>query len=374
MATVECLAVYGGASPMRMRLGERLSVTLFGTSHGHCVGALLEGMPPGIGIDRERIEACMAQRRPGRGLGSKRREPDEVKLASGVHEGRTTGQPIMIEIKNADVRTSDYSFLPNLPRPAHQDLPMHVRTEGHADLNGGGSSSARLTAGLVAAGAIVRPLMEAMGGHVVAHVGAIGPYEAPLPAPDTPWPTEAATLVRCQDAQAAEAMVNHVQDLKKERDSVGSRVDLVISGLPMGLGEPWFDGVEPALARALLAVPGARAVEFGQGTRALTLRGSEHHGGWHPSSDGPKLRTGVSEGALGGLASAADLVVRVTLKPPSSIPQPLPTVDLATGEPSSVSVKGRHDPVLAPRGVAVVEALATLVLADLASRGGYLHD
>jgi chorismate synthase len=217
-------------------------------------------------------------------------------------------------------------------------------------------------------------MMETLGVHVVAHVGAIGPYEAPLPALETPWPTEAATLVRCQDAQAAEAMVNHVQDLKKERDSVGSRVDLVISGLPMGLGEPWFDGVEPALARALLAVPGARAVEFGQGTRALTLRGSEHHGGWHPSSDGPKLRTDVGEGALGGLASASDVVVRLTLKPPSSIPQPLPTVDLATGEASSVSVKGRHDPVLAPRGVAVVEALATLVLADLALRGGYLHD
>ena len=359
---------------MRMRLGERLAVTLFGTSHGPCVGALLEGMPPGMNVDLDRIKASMEQRRPGRGLGSKRAEADVVRLASGVHDGRTTGQPIMIEIENADVRTSDYSFLPNRPRPAHQDLPMHVRTAGHADLNGGGSSSARLTAGLVAAGAIVRPLLEGLGIDAVAHVGAIGPHEAPLPTPATPWPTEAAALVRCQDSEAAEAMVNHVQHLKKERDSVGSRVDLVVSGLPMGLGEPWFDGVEPALARALLAVPGARAVEFGQGTRALTLRGSDHHGGWHPASDGPELRTEVSEGALGGLASASDLVVRLTLKPPSSIPQPLPTVDLTTGEASSVSVKGRHDPVLGPRGVAVVEALATLVLGDLALRGGYLHD
>ncbi len=358
---------------MRMRLGERLSVTLFGTSHGPCVGALLEGMPSGVRIDDEAIQERMALRRPGEGIGSKRKEADVVRIASGLHEGHTTGQPLMIEIANADVRSSDYSFLPDRPRPAHQDLPMHVRSEGHADLSGGGSSSARLTAGLVAAGAIVAPLLETLDVQVTAHVGAIGPHEAPLPVHGRGWPNASAALVRCQDAAAAEAMHDHVESLKKERDSVGSRVDVVISGLPMGLGEPWFDGLEPALGRALLAVPGARAIEFGQGTRALRMRGSEHHGGWHPSTQGPQLRTEVGEGALGGMASAADLVARLTLKPPSSIPQPMPTVDLSSGEASTLAVKGRHDPVLAPRGVAVVEAMTTLVLADLALRGGYLN-
>ena len=358
---------------MRMRLGERLAVTLFGTSHGPCVGALIEGLPSGISIDHDAIQNRMDRRRPGEGIGTKRKEADVVRVASGVHEGHTTGQPMMIEIANADVRTSDYSFLPNHPRPAHQDLPMHVRSQGHADLSGGGSSSARLTAGLVAAGAIVAPLMEHLGAHVVAHVGAIGPHEAPLPTFGTEWPTPSAALVRCQDGDVAEAMLAHVESLKKERDSIGSRVDLVISGLPMGLGEPWFDGLEPALGRALLAVPGARAVEFGQGTKALALRGSDHHGGWYPSDKGPELRTEVAEGALGGMASASDLIVRLTLKPPSSIPQPMPTVDLTTGEASTLSVKGRHDPVLAPRGVAVVEAIAALVVTDLALRGGYLN-
>lgn len=358
---------------MRMRLGERLAVTLYGTSHGPCVGALIEGLPSGMSVDRDAIQHRMDRRRPGEGIGTKRKEADMVRIASGVHEGRTTGQPMMIEIANADVRTSDYGFLPNLPRPAHQDLPMHVRSEGHADLSGGGSSSARLTAGLVAAGAIVAPLMERLGAQLTAHVGAIGPHEAPLPRHGTAWPTASAALVRCQDADVAESMLNHVESLKKERDSIGSRVDLVISGLPMGLGEPWFDGLEPALGRALLAVPGARAVEFGQGTQALAMRGSDHHGGWYPTDNGPELRTEIAEGALGGMASAADLVVRLTLKPPSSIPQPMPTVDLTTGEASTLSVKGRHDPVLAPRGVAVVEAIAALVVTDLALRGGYLN-
>ncbi|MEC8625535.1 MAG: chorismate synthase [Candidatus Thermoplasmatota archaeon] len=358
---------------MRMRLGERLAVTLFGTSHGPCVGALIEGLPSGISVDHDAIQNRMDRRRPGEGIGTKRKETDVVRIASGVHEGRTTGQPMMIEIANADVRTSDYSFLPSHPRPAHQDLPMHVRSEGHADLSGGGSSSARLTAGLVAAGAIVAPIMEQLGAHVTAHVGAIGPHEAPLPTHGTEWPTPSAAQLRCQDADVAKVMLDHVESLKKERDSIGSRVDLVISGLPMGLGEPWFDGLEPALGRALLAVPGARAVEFGQGTQALVLRGSDHHGGWYPTDNGPELRTEVAEGALGGMASASDLVVRLTLKPPSSIPQPMPTVDLTTGEASTLSVKGRHDPVLAPRGVAVVEAIATLVVSDLALRGGYLN-
>tara|TARA_B100000925_G_scaffold124439_1_gene92569 strand:+ start:4235 stop:5314 length:1080 start_codon:yes stop_codon:yes gene_type:complete len=358
---------------MRMRFGERLAVTLFGTSHGPCVGAMIEGLPSGIPVDHGAIQARMDQRRPGAGIGTKRKEDDVVRIASGVHDGHTTGQPMLIEIANADVRTSDYSFLPNRPRPAHQDLPMHVRSEGHADLSGGGSSSARLTAGLVAAGAIVAPLIEHLGAQVTAHVGAIGPYEAPLPTHTSGWPTPSAAVIRCQDPDMAETMLNHVESLKKERDSIGSRVDLIIGGLPMGLGEPWFDGLEPALGRALLAVPGARAIEFGQGTRALTMRGSDHHGGWHPTEKGPVLHTDVAEGALGGMASAADLVVRLTLKPPSSIPQPMPTVDLATGEASTLSVKGRHDPVLGPRGVAVVEAIAALVVTDLALRGGYLN-
>ena len=372
-ATLEVQSAEVGASPMRMRLGERLAVTLFGTSHGPCVGAMIEGLPPGIPVDHAAIQTRMAMRRPGQGIGSKRKENDAVRIASGVHDGHTTGQPMMIEIANADVRTSDYTFLPNRPRPAHQDLPMHVRSEGRADLSGGGSSSARLTAGLVAAGAIVAPMIEHLGAQLTAHVGGIGPHEAPLPEHGKDWPTSAAALVRCQDPEVAEAMVNHVESLKKERDSTGSRVDLVISDLPMGLGEPWFDGLEPALGRALLAVPGARAIEFGQGTRALSMRGSDHHGGWHPTENGPELRTNVGEGALGGLASAADLVVRLTLKPPSSIPQAMPTVDLSTGDASTLSVKGRHDPVLAPRGVAVVEAIAALVVTDLALRGGYLN-
>jgi len=355
---------------MRMRLGEVVSTTLFGTSHGPSVGAIVEGLPAGLEVDEERMAAALALRRTGGPLTSTRKETDDLILRSGVHNGRTTGQPLVLEIMNNDARSSDYSFLPNRPRPAHQDLPMQERTEGHADLRGGGSSSARLTAPLVAAAAIMRPLLDDLGVRLTAHVGAIGSIEATLPMHGTAF---ADGDLRCQDGDVVEAMRALIEATRSDRNSIGSRVDLVVSGLPMGLGEPWFDGVEPALARALMAVPGARAIEVGQGVRALRMLGSEHHGAWRQGPNGPQLQSEVGEGALGGLASGADLVLRVTLKPPSSIPRPQPTIDLQTSEEVDVTVKGRHDPVLAPRGVAVVEAMAVLVLTDLAARGGHLH-
>lgn len=355
---------------MRMRLGEVVMTTLFGTSHGPSVGAMIEGLPAGLKLDEREITSALALRKTGGSLSSSRKEDDEVLLRSGVHNGCTTGQPLVLEIMNQDARSSDYSFLPDRPRPAHQDLPMTERSNGHADLRGGGSSSARLTAPLVAAAAIMRPLLDGMGVRITAHVGAIGDVEAPLPVHGASF---ADLDLRCQDAEAASAMRALVEATRSERDSIGSRVDLIVSGLPMGMGEPWFDGVEPALARAMMAVPGARALEVGQGVRALRMRGSEHHGAWRHGVGGPELHSEVGEGALGGLTSGADLVLRLTLKPPSSIPRPQPTIDLRTSEEVEVTVKGRHDPVLAPRGVAVVEAMAVLVLTDLAVRGGHLH-
>lgn len=355
---------------MRMRLGEVVTTTLFGTSHGASVGALVEGLPPGLRVDLTAIQAAMDRRRPGNPLASRRKEADVVNVRSGLHEGLTTGQPLLLEIENSDARSTDYAFLPRHPRPGHQDLPMHARSEGHADLRGGGSSSARLTAPLVAAAAIMAPMLDGLGITITAHVGAVGDIEAMLPEPGRPYADEE---VRCQDEASAAAMRELIENVRSDRDSIGSRVDLVVKGLPLGLGEPWFDGLEPALGRAMLAVPGARAVEFGRGVDAVRMRGSQHHGGWRSGQHGPELQTEIGEGALGGLASAADLVVRVTLKPPSSIPRAQATVDLDTGDESEVVVKGRHDPVLAPRGVAVVEAMATLVIVDLAVRGGRLN-
>ena len=327
---------------MRMSLGENVVVTLFGESHGPAVGALIEGMPPNVEFDLEQLIADMISRRPGSGLASKGKETDEVDIMSGVHNGKTTGMPILLIIKNRDVRSKDYSFLPYQPRPGHVDHPINIKTEGAADLRGGGSFSARLTAGLVAAGSLSRTIIPSEW-KVEATVGALGGLEG-------------------------EEGIALAEKARKDGDSLGSRVDLVISGLPVGLGEPWFDGIEPALARALMSIPAARAVEFGRGVKAGIMRGSEHNDTWGQDMS---LSEGA-DGALGGMASGAPIHVRITFKPPSGISKPQETFNQISGEMEELAIKGRHDPVIAPRARPVVEAVARLVLADLGVQGGYI--
>tara|TARA_B100001094_G_scaffold294219_1_gene314678 strand:+ start:522 stop:1505 length:984 start_codon:yes stop_codon:yes gene_type:complete len=325
-----------------MSLGDNMIVTLFGESHGPAVGALIEGMPPNIEFDLEQLIADMISRRPGSGLASKRKETDDVEIMSGVHEGKTTGMPILLLIKNQDVRSKDYSFLPYQPRPGHVDHPINIKTEGAADLRGGGSFSARLTAGLVAAGSLSRSIIPKEW-VIETKVGALGGLEG--------------------DEGIALA-----EQARKEGDSLGSRVDLVISGLPVGLGEPWFDGLEPALARALMSIPAARAVEFGRGVNAGKMRGSAHNDKW---GEDMSLSEGA-DGALGGMASGAPIRVRITFKPPSGISLPQETFNQISGMIEELAIKGRHDPVIAPRARPVVEAVARLVLADLGIQGGYI--
>ncbi len=354
-----------------MRLGESLAVTLFGESHGDLVGALVEGIPPGVEIDAETLAEDLAKRRPGGHLSSKRAEDDQCFLLSGVNEGVSTGWPILLVIPNKDAKSSDYSFLPNHPRPGHADLPEFVRSKGSADLNGGGSHSARLTAGLVAAASICKPLEVALDLVIEAHVHSMGDIVAegieglPIGSGDEFEAT------RCRDPVAASLMIDVVEVARSERDSIGSSVELRIAGLPLGFGEPWFDGIEPVLARGLMAIPAARAVEFGRGFKSSRMKGSEHNDAWCYGEAGPELEGKRPDGALGGVSTGSDLFVKVHFKPPSSIPRTQSTLNLASGEMEDLLVKGRHDPVIAPRAVAVVESVARLVLVDLALSGGW---
>ena len=357
---------------MNMGLGEALRVTLRGSSHGPFVGALVEGLPEGLKVDEERVQAAMKLRKTGGTYSSKRKEADRVEWRTGVVNGITTGEPIEVHIANQDARSSDYSFLPNHPRPGHQDMVMLKRTKGEADLRGGGTSSARMTAPLVAVAAVVRPWLEEHGILVEAHLGAIGNVEATSIENCPPrWANGTCEALRCRDPQAAAAMAELVESTKKQRNSIGSRVDLTVQGLPLGLGEPWFDGLEPALARAMMAIPAARGVEFGHGFAVQTMHGSEHNSPWGGSADEPVLLGEQPDGALAGLSTGAPVKVRVAFKPPSSIPQEQHTLNLSTNQQEPLLVKGRHDPVLGPRAVAVVEAMALLVVGDLMVRGGF---
>ena len=350
-----------------MRLGKLLTVTLFGESHGAMVGALIEGIPPGLPIDENYIQQCMDMRRPGGHFASKRKESDIVEVSTGVYEGVSTGQPILLVIRNNDARSSDYSFIPNHPRPGHQDMVMNIRTDGHADLRGGGSSSARLTAGLVAAAAIISPLLGEI--QIDAHVGAIGDIEAkPIEICPSEWENDLCKSLRCRDPSAAELMKECIEKVRSERNSIGSRIDLRVTNLPIGIGEPWFDGIEPALGRAYFAIPACRGVEFGRGFSAVSMTGIEHNSPWGGSSSNPMQTGERPDGSLAGMTSGSDIHARIALKPPSSIAQEQTTLDLEEDAQKQLVVKGRHDPVLGPRGVSVAIAMTKIVLADLILR------
>ena len=350
-----------------MRLGETLSMTLFGESHGQLVGALLEGVPAGLQINEDRIASRMSTRRPGGHFASKRREDDVVELLTGVHEGFATGQPILIQIRNKDAKSSDYSFIPNHPRPGHQDLLMHMKSGGYADLRGGGSSSARLTAGIVAAAAIVEPLLGSI--QIDAHVGAIGSIEA-ASIEDCPeeWANELCEQLRCRDPTVVEAMKEHIELVRKQRNSTGSRVDVRISNLPHGIGEPWFDGLEPALGRAYFSIPATRGVEFGRGFAVVGMTGLDHNNAWGGTKEKPLQEGDQPDGSIAGLSTGSDLFAQIAFKPPSSIAQEQLTMDLEDEVKKPLIVKGRHDPVLGPRAVSVARAMTTLVLSDLILR------
>ncbi len=350
-----------------MRLGENLTMTLFGESHGNLVGALLEGVPAGLQIDEKRIAQRMLTRRPGGHFASKRKEDDAVELLTGIHNGFTTGQPILIQIRNKDARGKEYSFIPNHPRPGHQDLLMALRSGGYADLRGGGSSSARLTAGIVASAAIVEPLLGEI--QIDAHVGAVGDIEAARidKCPDE-WANELCEQLRCRDVDVVGEMKERINTVRKELNSIGSRVDVLVSNIPQGVGEPWFDGLEPALGRAYLSIPAARAVAFGRGFDAVRMTGIEHNNPWG-GTPGEPIQEGIQpDGSIAGLSSGSKLFAQIAFKPPSSIAASQVTLDLEDGEKKPLTVKGRHDPVLGPRAVSVARAMTTLVLCDLLLR------
>ena len=362
-----------------MSLGDAVRVTLFGESHGLCVGALVEGIPAGTRIDIDALQTDIERRRPGRKGLSARAESDECEILSGVHEGLATGWPILLLTRNSDVRSSDYSFLPDHPRPGHADLPEMVRSGGAADLRGGGSQSARLTYGLVTAGSQLRGLLAAAGWRVDAHLHSVGEIVAePLFGLDRDTALAEDSLMlrlNCRDAAACETFSALIESVRLDRDSIGSAVECVIEGLPIGVGEPWFDGLEPALARGMMAIPGARAVEFSSGFEASRSRGSEHNDAWLAAGDSITLEgaeSGRADGALGGRSTGAPLRLVVHFKPPSSIAREQNTLHLPSGEARELKVKGRHDPVIGPRAVPVVEAVARLVVADLGMIGGFL--
>lgn len=355
-------------------LGKRFVVMSFGESHGRCVGAVVDGCPAGLRLNEEDIQQELNLRRPGFStITSTRVEEDKVELLSGVFRGHTTGAPICMLVWNRDVRSEDYEIIRDKPRPGHADYYARVKYGGFNDYRGGGRFSGRITAGFVMAGAVAKKLLrDALGVEVIAYALEIGGERAENFSLDSAREFRYRNDVRAPTPESAERMKARIMEAKSRGDSVGGVVECVITGLPIGLGEPVFDDLDADLAKAIIAIPAARGVEFGAGFRAARMLGSQHNDPFTLRNGRVASEKNDAGGVVGGLSTGMPLIFRAAFKPPSSIAVPQKTVDLREMKEAELRVPGRHDPCIVPRAVPVVEAMAALILADHALRAGMI--
>ncbi len=346
--------------------GQAFRVTTAGESHGPGNVCIIDGVPPGLELSVEDLLPDLDRRRPGQSkVTTQRKEADTPEILSGVFEGRTTGTPIAILIRNTDQRSGDYSDIRDKYRPGHADYTFDAKF-GFRDYRGGGRSSARETTVRVAAGAVAKKLLaQAHGIRIVGYVTQIGHLIANIPDPAAVTLEQVeSNIVRCPDPVIAEQMIELIEQMRREQDSIGGIAQIVATNVPPGWGEPVFDKLKADLAKAMLSLPAVMGVEYGEGFGVATMRGSENNDAFVPSqAKGITTETNRHGGMLGGISSGLPIVLRCAVKPTSSLPQPQRTVT-RTGEPTTISTKGRHDPCLLPRFVPMAEAMVAITLAD----------
>jgi len=339
--------------------GNLFKITTFGESHGPAIGVIIDGVPPGISLKEEDIQRELDRRRPGQSkITTQRQEDDMCEILSGVFEAKTTGTALAIIIRNKDHRSKDYTDIKDLYRPGHADFTFDAKF-GFRDYRGGGRSSGRETACRVAAGAVAKKILDQNGINVIAYTLAVHDIYAEK----IDFSQIEKNIVRAPDAKAAEKMIECIDAARKKLDSVGGIVEAVVHGCPPGLGDPVFDKLNAKLAHALMSIGTIRGIEFGKGFKAAKMYASEHNDKFY--MDGKKVRTVTNNagGTLGGISTGENIVLRVAVKPPSSIAQKQRTVS-KSGKEVTIEVKGRHDPCICPRVVPVVEAMIAVTLVD----------
>ncbi|MDY9927075.1 chorismate synthase [Methanosarcina sp.] len=353
--------------------GQMFRITTWGESHGRAVGVVVDGLPAGLPFSEADIQKELDRRRPGQSeVSTPRNEADRVEILSGIFEGMSTGTPISMLVWNSDARSSSYDAIKNNPRPGHADFTYMVRY-GMRDHRGGGRSSARETIGRVAGGALAKLLLSSFGIQVAGHVLELGGIRAkPLSFEEILENVEK-TPVRCADLEAAEKMLEKVANLRKEGDSVGGIVEVIVKGAPAGLGEPVFDRLDADLAKALMSIPAVKGFEIGAGFEAARMRGSEMNDSFRMEEGEVTCPSNNAGGVLGGISTGLDIVCRAAVKPTPSIGKVQQTVDLIAHENTEIEIKGRHDPTIPPRMVPVAEAMVALVLADHMLRSGFIN-
>ena len=349
--------------------GERLKLSLFGQSHGEAIGITMDGFPAGMVIDMPRLAAEMARRAPGQSkMTTSRREPDAPEFLSGVLEGRTTGQPICAIIRNTNTRSQDYGEGVDLVRPGHADYTGHVRYFGFEDWRGGGHFSGRLTAPITLAGALCSQWLEDKGVRIACHIQQLGSvtddsFMEEDPAADYGYLKQMHLPVL--RAGLDEAMEAEVLAARSDMDSVGGVLECMITGLPAGLGAPFFDSVESVLSHLLFSVPAVKAVAFGEGFGFATLRGSQANDPFRMDGDRVVTTSNHSGGINGGITNGMPVIFRCAMRATPSIAREQQTVSLREGKDTTLSVHGRHDPCILPRAVPVIEAMAAIGVMDL---------
>jgi len=338
-------------------IGKLFVVTSFGESHGPAIGCIVDGCPPGIEISETDLQIDLDRRKPGTSrYTTQRREADEVKILSGVFEGRTTGTPIGMIIENTDQRSKDYSDIQDTFRPAHADY-VYNHKYGFRDYRGGGRSSARETAMRVAAGALAKKVLAAQGVQIRGFLSQLGPIV--IDQDRFNWEEVDNNPFFSPDALAAERMAEYMDQLRKEGNSVGARISVVASGVPVGLGEPVFDRLDADLAHALMSINAVKGVEIGDGFAAVSQKGTEHRDEMTP--DG--FLSNHAGGILGGISTGQEIVAHIALKPTSSIRLPGRSIN-SKGEAVDLITKGRHDPCVGIRATPIAEAMMAIVLLD----------
>jgi len=361
--------------------GQAFRITTAGESHGPGNVVIIDGVPPGIPLSVDDLLVDLNRRRPGQSkITTQRDESDTPEILAGVFEGRTTGTSLAILVRNEDQRSKDYSDIKHLYRPGHADYSFDAKY-GFRDYRGGGRSSARETTVRVAAGVVAKKILAlAFAGRVTGYVSQVGHIKANIPDPAAitldqveKLPGGEANIVRCPDYAVAAQMIELIEDLRKQGDSIGGAAEIVATNIPAGLGEPVFDKLKADLAKALFSLPAVLGVEYGIGFGCVTLRGSENNdrfvGAANPPATGvagsAQIATATNRhgGMLGGISTGMPIILRAAVKPTSSLPMEQPTVTQA-GDPATIKTKGRHDPCLLPRFVPMAEAMVAIVIAD----------
>jgi chorismate synthase len=340
--------------------GNLFRITTWGESHGPALGVVIDGCPAGLDISEEDIQGELDRRRPGQSrITTQRKEPDRVEILSGIFDGKTLGTPISLMIQNADVISKSYEDIKDTYRPGHADFTYETKY-GIRDYRGGGRSSARETVGRVAAAAIAKKILGIHGIRTYGYVKRVGD----IVALNIDLEEIENNPVRCPDPVVAKKMIELIEDVRREGDSIGGLVEVVSKGVPAGLGSPVFNKMEADLAGALMSIGGIRGFEVGLGFEAARRKGSEVNDLMYKDDTGKlRFKTNNAGGLLGGITTGEDLIVRIAIKPTSSIPKVQKTVD-KFGDEKDLVVKGRHDPCLCPRAVPIAEAMVNLVLVD----------